>query len=110
MKDAYIQTYTAKMNTENMDKSLNNVKLDTPSDNILNNIESIEYNIRANKKMNEIVNRFIWYKTKELELEGYDATEIENIIDEIVQGDCTYEDDASSDEEDQESYSDEEYY
>ena len=73
-------------------------------------MEKIDYNIRANKQMNEIVNRFWHNKRKELQLEGYDDDEIESIIDNIIQQDCEIDDNDLSDEEEYYSNSDDEGY
>ena len=84
--------------------------IDTLTNEKRRQIEEYEYNIRANKQMNEIVNRFLYNKKTELQLEGYDDDEIETIIENIIQEDCEIDEDDSSDEEEYYSNSDEEGY
>ena len=73
-------------------------------------IEQEEFKKRANRHMNEIVNRFIKYKVEELKLENYTDEEIENIIDEMLNSEYDEYDDYSSDEDDVSLCSDEEYF
>lgn len=60
--------------------------------------EKEEFQLRANKKMNEVVSRFLEYKTKELELEGYSQEEIALAIYEIENPDDNYDEYLSDDE------------
>jgi len=74
-------------------------------------IENEEFQRRANIQMNEIVNRFLNYKTQDLKLEGYNEEEIEEIINNLIHNECDeYYDDYSSDEDDGSVYSDEDSF
>ena len=74
-------------------------------------IETNEFNYRANRAMNEIVNRYLQRKAEEFELDGYTNDEIEYMIEEIINiDDEEYYDDDSENEEDEESLSDDDYY
>lgn len=73
-------------------------------------IENKEFQMRANIKMNEIVSRFLNYKRSELELEGYDDEEIENIIEHLLNDENEEYDDYSSNEDDDSVYSDEDTF
>tara|TARA_Y100000389_G_scaffold114666_1_gene111810 strand:+ start:2792 stop:3148 length:357 start_codon:yes stop_codon:yes gene_type:complete len=73
-------------------------------------IENEDFQRRANIQMNEIVNRFLKYKTQDLKLEGYDDEEIEAIINYLIHNECDEYYDYSSDEDDGSVYSDEDSF
>lgn len=74
-------------------------------------IENQEFQRRANIQMNQIVKRFLNYKTQDLKLEGYNEEEIEAIINNLIHNECDeYYDDYSSDEDDGSVYSDEDSF
>lgn len=73
-------------------------------------IEANEFEFRANEQMDEVVYRYLSRKRKELELEGYDEDEIDNIIENIIQPNLDVDEDDLSDEEDYYSNSDDDGY
>lgn len=73
-------------------------------------LEREEFQKRANIQMNKIVNRFLKYKREELELDGYDAEEIESIIDCLLNPENEEYDEYSSNEDDDSVYSDEDTF
>lgn len=73
-------------------------------------IEANEFEVRANEQMDEVVYRYLSRKRKELELEGYDEDEIDNIIENIIQPNLDVDEDDLSDEEDYYSNSDDDGY
>lgn len=73
-------------------------------------IEANEFEFRANEQMDEVVYRYLSRKRKELELEGYDEDEIDNIIENIIQPNLDVDEDELSDEEDYYSNSDDDGY
>lgn len=73
-------------------------------------MDKLEFENRANKQMNEIVNRFLYEKRKEFELEGFDEYEIESMIEKLMEDKNKFEYDETSDEEEYFSNSDEDMY
>ena len=73
-------------------------------------IEANEFKSRANEQMDEVVYRYLSRKRKELELEGYDEDEIDNIIENIIQPNLDVDEDYLTDEEDYCSNSDDDGY
>ena len=73
-------------------------------------IEANEFKTRANEQMDEVVYRYLYRKRKELELEGYDEDEIDNIIENIIQPNLDVDEDDLTDEEDYYSNSDDDGY
>lgn len=73
-------------------------------------IEGNEFKSRANEQMDEVVYRYLSRKRKELELEGYDEDEIDNIIENIIQPNLDVDEDYLTDEEDYCSNSDDDGY
>lgn len=83
---------------------------DTLTETERESIEKDSFEIRANKQMNEIVYRYLSRKRKELEFEGYDENEIDNIIENIIRPILDADEDNLSDEEDYYSNSDDDGY
>lgn len=72
--------------------------------------EQEEFQRRANIQMNKVVNRFLNYKRQELELDGYNAEEIESIIECLLSPENEEYDEYSSNEDDGSVYSDEDTF
>lgn len=83
---------------------------DTLTETERESIETNSFEFRANKQMNEIVYRYLSRKRKELEFEGYDENEIDNIIENIIRPILDVDEDNLSDEEDYYSNSDDDGY
>ena len=83
---------------------------DTPTETERESIDKDSFEFRANKQMNEIVYRYLSRKRKELEFEGYDENEIDNIIENIIRPILDADEDNLSDEEDYYSNSDDDGY
>ena len=89
--------------------SVSNVRQEADEE-YLKMMEQEEFQRRANIQMNKIVNRFLNYKRQELELDGYNAEEIESIIECLLSPDNEEYDEYSSNEDDDSVYSDEDTF
>lgn len=89
--------------------SVSNVRQEADEE-YLKMVEQEEFQRRANIQMNKIVNRFLNYKRQELELDGYNAEEIESIIECLLSPDNEEYDEYSSNEDDDSVYSDEDTF
>jgi hypothetical protein len=106
-------TTSIKMNNRLMTKKVtksSTLQAEQSDEEYLKLIETTEFQKRANTQMNEIVNRFLTCKKKELKLENFNDEEVEKIIEHMLNNENNDYDGYSSNEDDDSIYSDEESF
>ena len=106
-------TTSIKMNNNLMTKKVtksSTLQAEQSDEEYLKLIETTEFQKRANTQMNEIVNRFLTCKKKELKLENFNDEEVEKIIEHMLNNENNDYDGYSSNEDDDSIYSDEESF